>query len=113
VGTAGATTLRTSTAVGATVLSAVDGTGFIKGETITIDEGANDETAVVSSIRARGTAIIRVNAPLARTHAAGAQISGSGISLTAPLTRTHASGAQVSDNVSTPGATNQYHGRDH
>jgi protein ImuB len=79
----------------------------------TIDEGANSETAVVSSIRARGAATITVVAPLARGHAAGAQISGSGISLTTPLTRTHTDGAQVSDSVPTPGAPNQYSGRNH
>jgi hypothetical protein len=113
VGTAGATTVRTSTGVGATVLPVADATGFSKGQTITIDDGANSETAVVSSIRARGTGAIMVAAPLARGHMAGAQISGSGISLTAPLTRTHANGAQVSDDLPTPGAPNRYHGRDH
>jgi hypothetical protein len=108
VGTAGATTVRTSTDAGATLLPAASVTGFAKGQTITIDEGANSERAVVSSIRARGAATITVVAPLARGHAAGAQISGSGISLTTPLTRTHTDGAQVSDSVPTPGAPNQY-----
>ena len=112
VGTAGATTLRASTGVGATVLPAQSVTGFSKGQTITIDEGANSETAVVSSSRARG-ATITVVTPLARSHAAGAQISGSGISFTTPLTRPHANGAQVSDHVPTPGAQNQYHGSNH
>lgn len=113
VGTAGATTVLTSTDAGATLLPAVSVTGFGKGQTITIDEGANSEMAVVSSSRARGAATITVVAPLARRHAAGAQISGSGISLTTPLTRTHTNGAQVSDNVPTPGAPNQYNGRNH
>jgi hypothetical protein len=113
VGTAGATMVRSSTDVGATVLSAASVTGFSKGETITIDEGANSETAVVSSVRTRGAPTITVVAPLARGHAAGAQISGSGITLTTPLTRTHTGGAPVSDNLPTPGAPNQYHGRDH
>jgi hypothetical protein len=87
-------------------------TGFIRGQKILIDDGANSETAVVSSIRARG-ATITLATPLARAHASGGQISGSGISLTTPLTRTHTSGAQVSDNVPTPGAPNQYHGANH
>jgi hypothetical protein len=113
VGTAGATTLRTSTAVGASVLPAVNVTGFSKGQTITIDDGTNSETAVVSSISARGIATITVAAPLARAHATGAQISGSGISLSAPLTRIHTNGTQVSDNIPTPGAPNQYHERNH
>ena len=107
VGTAGATTFRTSTDVGATVLPAASVTGFSKGQTITIDEGVNSETAVVSSTRARGAATITVVTPLARGHAAGAQISGSGISVATPLTRPHTNGAQVSDRVPTPGAPNQ------
>ncbi|HEX6770896.1 MAG TPA: arabinofuranosidase catalytic domain-containing protein [Acidobacteriaceae bacterium] len=113
VGTAGATTLRTSTGVGGTVLPAQSVTGFRKGQTITIDEGVNSETAVVSSSRARGAPAITVVTPLARGHAAGAQISGSGISLTTPLNRPHAVGAQVSDHLPTPGAPNQYHRRNH
>jgi hypothetical protein len=110
VGTAGATTLSASSDVGATVLHTANGTGFSRGQEILIDDGANSETAVVSSIRARGGATITLAAPLARAHASGGQISGSGISLTTPLTRTHSSGAQVSDNVPTPGAPNQYQG---
>jgi hypothetical protein len=113
VGTAGATTVRAATDVGATVLPAANVTGFSKGQTITIDSGANSETAIVSSIRLRGAATITVAAPLSHAHAAGVQISGSGISLTAPLILTHTSGAKVSDNVPTPGAPNQYHGREH
>ena len=41
VGTAGATTVRTTTGVGATVLPAANVTGFTKGQTIMIDSGAN------------------------------------------------------------------------
>ena len=113
VGTAGATSVRTATGTGATVLPVTDVTGFSKGQTITIDSGANSETAVVSSIRGFGAARLTVASPLARAHAAGVQISGSGISLTAALTRAHASGTQVSDGVPTPGAPNQYHRANH
>jgi non-reducing end alpha-L-arabinofuranosidase len=113
VGTAGATTLSTSSGVGATVLHTANVTGFSKGQEISIDDGANSETAVVSSIRGRGGATITLAAPLARAHASGGQISGSGISLTTPLSGTHTSGAQVSDNVPTPGAPNQYHSTNH
>jgi hypothetical protein len=88
-------------------------TGFSKGQTITIDSGANSETAVVSSIRGFGAARLTVAAPLARAHAVGVQISGSGINLTAALTRAHASGAQVSNDVPTPGAPNQYRRANH
>jgi hypothetical protein len=47
--------------------------------------------------------------PLTFAHAAGAQVSGSGITLTAALTREHSSGTQVAGNVPTPGAPNQYY----
>jgi hypothetical protein len=47
-------------------------------------------------------------APLKSAHAAGAQVSGSGITLTAALSKAHASGAQVAVNVPTPGAPNKY-----
>ncbi|HEX3754205.1 MAG TPA: hypothetical protein VHV26_03935, partial [Rhizomicrobium sp.] len=109
VGTAGATTLTAATGVGATILHTANATGFSKGQTISIDDGANSETAVISSVRGRGGATITLAAPLARAHASGGQISGSGINLTTPLTRPHSSGAQVSDNLPTPGAPNQYH----
>jgi hypothetical protein len=113
VGTAGATTLRTATEAGSTVLSVGSVTGFNRGQNITIDDGANSETAVVSSIRSRGAVTVTVVTPLARGHAPGAQISGSGISLATPLNRPHPVGAQVSDSVPTPGAPNQYNGRTH
>jgi hypothetical protein len=113
VGTAGATTLSTSTGVGATVLPTANVTGFRKGQTISIGDGTNSETAVVSSIRSRGAATITLAAPLAHAHAQGEQISGSGIGLITPLSRTHSNGAQVSDNVPTPGAPNQYQGKNH
>ena len=112
VGTAGATTVGAATDVGATVIPVASAIGFRDGQTITIDSGANSETAVVVSVTAGcGTATITVAAPLTHAHAAGAQVSGTGITLTAALTRAHAGGAQVSDNVPTPGAPNQYHRR--
>ncbi len=113
VGTAGAATLTSSAGVGATVLHTANATGFSKGQTISIGDGDNSETAVILSVRARGGATITLAAPLARAHASGGQISGSGISLTTPLTRPHNSGAQVSDNLPTPGAPNQYHATSH
>jgi hypothetical protein len=113
VGTAGATTVRTATGTGATVLPAVDVTGFSKGQTITIDSGPNSESAVVSSIRSFGAARLTVAAPLNRVHAAGVQISGSGINLRAALKRAHASGMQVSNDIPTPGAPNQFRRTNH
>jgi hypothetical protein len=111
VGTAGATAVGVATNVGATVIPVARAIGFSAGQTITIDSGANAETAVVASATFRGAARITVAAPLKFAHAAGAQVSGTGITLTAALTRAHASGAQVADNVPTPGAPNKYYGR--
>ena len=113
VGTAGATTVGTSTDVGATVIPVASTIGFREGQTITIDSGANSETAVVASIRRFGTTAITVTTPLTHEHAAGAQVSGTGIDLAAALTRAHAIGTQVYDNVPTPGAANHYFRRSH
>jgi non-reducing end alpha-L-arabinofuranosidase len=108
VGTAGATTAAAATAAGATVIPVAAAIGFRAGETITIDTGANAETAVIASIRRFGGGSITVKVPLAHAHAAGAQVSGTGINLTSSLTRAHVVGAQVADYAPTPGAPNQY-----
>jgi hypothetical protein len=113
VGTAGATTVRTATAPGATAIPVASAPGFSAGQTITIDGGANAETAVVVSTtgggRGGGTITVTVATPLTLSHAAGAEISGTGITLTAALTRAHASGAQVASGAPTPGAANRYY----
>ena len=110
VGTPGATTAASATDVGATVIPVASAIGFSAGQTITIDTGASQETAVVAAATGgRGGARITVAAPVAFAHAAGAQISGSGITLTAALTRAHAGGAQVASDVPTPGAPNRYY----
>jgi hypothetical protein len=54
-----------------------------------------------------GSATIAVAAPLTSAHAAGAQVSGTGI-LTTALTKAHASGALVAVSVPTPGAPSKY-----
>jgi hypothetical protein len=113
VGTAGATTVSAATNVGATVIPVAGAGGFSAGQTIAIDSGANRETAVVvSTTGGRGGATITV-LPLTLAHAAGAQVSGTGITLAGALTRAHASGAPVSSDVPTPGAPNRYYRRDH
>jgi hypothetical protein len=100
-----------ATNVGASVLAVGSATGFSAGQTIAIDNGANRETAVVvSTTGGRGGATIAV-APLKLAHAAGAEVSGTGITLTGALTKAHANGAQVSSGVPTPGAPNQYYRR--
>jgi hypothetical protein len=109
VGTGGATAVAEATGAGATTIRAAGVAGFSSGQTITIDSGANEETAVVTSVAGgRGGVMINVSSPLRFAHAAGAQVSGSGITLTTALTRAHASGAQVTNNIPTPGAPNQY-----
>jgi hypothetical protein len=109
VGTAGATTLRTATGAGATGFPVGGALGFNSGQSITIDSGTNQESAVVASLTGgRANPSIIVTAPLARAHAAGAQVSGSGIRFTAPLTKAHTNGTQAVVNIPTPGAPNQY-----
>ncbi len=113
VGTAGATTISAATNVGATVIAVAGAAGFSAGQTIAIDSGANRETAVVvSTTGGRGGATMTV-VPLTLPHAAGAQVSGTGITLFGALTRAHASGAPVASDVATPGAPNRYYRRGH
>jgi len=108
IGTPGATTLRTATEVGATVIPVSSVAGFSREQEITIDSGANSETVKVSAVRNFGIAIFEVMQPLTHPHAAGVQISGSGISLTGALTQTHGKGAQVYTSTPTPGSPNKY-----
>ena len=109
VGTAGATTQSAATSAGATVIPVADVVGFKEGQTITIDSGTVSETAVIAAINWWGGATITAAAPLSHAHAATAQVSGSGITLTTALTRSHSSGTQVGDNLPTPGAPNRYY----
>jgi non-reducing end alpha-L-arabinofuranosidase len=109
VGTAGATTAAAATAAGATIIPVASAIGFRADETVTIDTGANAETAVIASIRRFGGGSLTFKAPLAHAHAAGTQVSGTGINLASALTRAHVVGAQVADYAPTPGAPNQYH----
>jgi non-reducing end alpha-L-arabinofuranosidase len=116
VGTAGASTVRTQTAAGATAIPVANSLGFSAGQSITVDSGTNLETAVVASIAGNrrgsgggfGGGTITVTAPLAFAHAMDAQVSGSGITLSAPLTKAHERGAQVAGHLPTPGAPNEY-----
>jgi hypothetical protein len=109
VGTGGATTAGVAIEVGATVIAVANSTGFTAGQTITIDSGVNQETAVVvSASGGRGGARITLAAPLTRAHAAGSQVSGTGVTLAAGLSRAHAGGAQVASSLPTPGAANKY-----
>ncbi len=109
VGTPGATTVRTATEANATKIIVAGVTGFAEGQTITIDSGANAETAVIDSVFPWNPPSISIKTPLARAHAVGAQVSGTGITLTKALTQAHAIGAQIANDVPTPGAPNRYH----
>jgi len=117
VGTAGATTVATPTAAGATVIPVAGLAGFAAGQAITIDQGANAEPAtVVSTAGGRGggrgaapnAITVTVAGPLKFAHAAGAQVSGTGLTLTTALARAHAAGAPLATSAPTPGARNQY-----
>jgi hypothetical protein len=113
VGTARATKVRTAAAVGATVIPVVNAIGFRPGQAITIGSGANRETAVVVSAHWFRVPTIKVAAPLTHAYAVGAQVAGTGITLTAPLSRKHAKGAQIAGSAATPGAPNHYYRKPH
>jgi non-reducing end alpha-L-arabinofuranosidase len=119
VGTPGAGTASAAVAVGATAIPVLGATGFTAGQAITIGTGADQETAVVTSIgRIFGPggpgaggpprSMLNLEAPLAREHASGVPVTGTGITLTAPLARAHDSGAHVGVSLPTPGAANKY-----
>ncbi len=119
VGTSGGTAVGKAAAVGETVITVESVAGFSDGQTIYIGSGRNFETAVVVSTqfgfpagfrgRPGRPATLTVAAPLSYAHAAGAEVSGSGITLTTALTKAHAAGAQVAGDVPTPGAPNRYY----
>jgi hypothetical protein len=119
IGTTGATAVSTATTVGATVIPVVSVEGFSGGQTITIDNGVDLETAIVASITVARRSFglqqnnspgnsITVTAPLNKAHDINAQVSGSGITFTSPLTKDHDNGSQVASNLPTPGEPNQY-----
>jgi non-reducing end alpha-L-arabinofuranosidase len=122
VGTAGATTVSTATAIGATTIPVASTAGFNVGQTITIDSGANIETAVIASISGGGRGgfggggrggapgaglSITVSGALTKAHEVGAQVSGSGITFSSALAKAHAAGARLGGSGPTPGAANQ------
>ncbi len=113
VGTAGATTVSAATSAGATVIPVASAIGFSAGQSIGLDTGANHETASVISITGggRGGGATITVAPLTLSHAVGAPVAGSGITLTGVLAKTHAAGSPVTSDVPTPGAPNKYSAR--
>lgn len=118
VGTAGSTSVGTSSRPGASVILVRGVEGFNTGQTISVGIGASLETAVVASVApgrrgfgAPGSTpvdTIKVTRPLRYAHATGAQVSGSGITLSSPLTNAHEIGEQLASKLPTPGEPNQY-----
>ena len=119
IGTPGATTIGTVIAEGRNVIPVATVAGFNPGQAITIDDGTKSEKAVIAAVGAvrrrfgsqatNQTDSITVTMPLKFAHAAGVQVSGSGITLATPLTRDHDSGTPVVGNLPTPGEPNQYY----
>jgi hypothetical protein len=118
VGTPGGATMGTATEAGATEIPVTSIAGFTVGQTITVDTGANQETAIVAAIT-RGrfgfggfaggrSASITVTEPLVYTHAEGAQVSASGITLAGALKKPHDNGAPLAGSIPTPGEPNRY-----
>ena len=108
VGAPGATTIDGAAAAGVATIPVANTLGFLPGETITIGEGAGQETAVIAAVARRGTPAVSIESPLKFAHAAGTQVSGTGITLTSGLGRAHSAGSQVADHLPTPGAANTY-----
>ena len=108
VGTAGATAVNNAVPAGTTVIPVASTIGFSEGQTIIIGEDKNSETVVAASVSRFPTPTINIAAPLKLAHAAGSQVSGTGITLTNALSRTHSRGTPITDNSPTPGAPNKY-----
>ena len=118
IGTTGATSLSAAVSAGKKVIPVASVEGFNPGQSITVDNGTKSETAIVSSVGAarrrfgaqgnNPTDSITVAVPLKFEHAAGVQVSGSGITLSRPLTMAHGNGTPVASDLPTPGEPNQY-----
>lgn len=85
---AAAAVTQVGAVAGSTNIKVASVADFAPGQKVTIDTGADAETAVVSDAGAAG------NSGPGLTFTAGA--NGSGLTLTAPLAKTHAAGAPVS-----------------
>jgi len=119
VGTPGGTTVGTSASAGKKVILVASVEGFNPGQSITIGSGKNIETVVIAAVapgrRRFGGApgnvpadTVKVTTSLKYGHAAGSQVSGSGITLADPLTVAHENGTQIASSLPTPGEPNQY-----
>jgi hypothetical protein len=111
VGTAGAGVLNAATVAGATSIVISNGAGLSAGQHVTIDSAGNREAAIIVSIGGGrgGPTTATLRDPLMFAHAAGSDVSGTGITLTTPLLLAHGSGTLVSNGTPTPGAANKYY----
>jgi non-reducing end alpha-L-arabinofuranosidase len=125
IGTPGGTTISAASTGGATIVAVPIGTteGFSAGQTVTVGNGAERETATIAAIiaprrrffgggananRTVPTDTLTFTAPLKNSHAAGAQVSGTGITLSTPLSMPHEGGAPLASDIPTPGEPNRY-----
>ena len=115
IGSTGATTLMYRALSGETALQVNSVQDFRAGQVIKI---GNEEIKIASVVQARrpyGTAgntlipsVINLETPIRASYGAGAQVAGTGITLTSPLRYAHPQGATMADNAPTPGAPNAY-----
>jgi hypothetical protein len=111
VGSPGITRAAAPADKGATVVRVDDPRQFTVGQAVVIGSGADEEQGVVAAVDTAWRAgKLTLAAPLARAHAAGSNVSGTGIAFTGPLAKSHAAGAVMTakGDVATPGAANAY-----
>lgn len=119
VGTPGGTSVVAPSGAGKKVILVASTEGFNAGQTITVGSGRSLETVLIAAVapgrRRFGGApgnvpadTIKIVESLRFGHAAGSQVSGSGITFSSPLTMSHESGTQLASSLPTPGEPNQY-----
>jgi len=118
VGTSGGSTLRSASRKGATYLLVNGTSGFRVGQTVVVDSDTQSETAVIAAlVAARGqfgrpaggaSDTIKIAQPLAKAHAEGIVVAGTGITLSKPLAKAHNGGVFIAGSLPTPGSANQY-----
>ncbi|MCQ2182653.1 MAG: lamin tail domain-containing protein [Bacteroidales bacterium] len=111
VGTVGASTLEMPAPAGSRTLIVVNAMEFAPGQKIVV----GDETAVIKAVNVpRGWWQPRkphdhqviLESGLRKSHPAGAQVAGTGLSLQEPLKNVHETGAPVATALTTPGRPN-------
>ena len=119
VGTPGGTIISNPVSAGNKAILVASVEGFNPGQSVTIGSGKNIENAVIAAVApgrrrfggAPGIVVadtVKITTSLKFGHAAGSQVSGSGITLEGPLTMTHENGTLIASSLPTPGEPNQY-----